>query len=143
MFQVSWKGLATDIAIESLKDYIQTPQANIEELLDYARINRVERIMRPYLEAVNSVSNPKDVAASVSARLLNYAREHEYAYQEVLQYYAIERFLYRLAQSTYRDTFVLKGGRCLFCLAPSPSPYHKRHRPTRQEAKYDRTSRRK
>ena len=43
-----------DIAIESLKDYIQTPQADIEELLDYARINHVERIMRPYLEAVIS-----------------------------------------------------------------------------------------
>jgi len=26
-----------------------------------------------------------------------------------LQYYAIERFLYRLAQSPYRDRFILKG----------------------------------
>jgi hypothetical protein len=55
------------------------------------------------------MSKPKDVAASVSSRLSNYAREHSYTYQEVLQYYAIERFLYRLAQSKYRETFVLKG----------------------------------
>ena len=43
-----------DIAIEALKDYVQLPEADIEELLQYARINRVEQIMRPYLEAVIS-----------------------------------------------------------------------------------------
>jgi len=43
-----------DIAIEALKDYVQLPGADIEELLRYARINRVEQIMRPYLEAVTS-----------------------------------------------------------------------------------------
>ena len=43
-----------DVAIEALKDYVQLPGADIEELLQYARINRVERIMRPYLEAVTS-----------------------------------------------------------------------------------------
>ena len=31
-------------------------------------------------------------------------------FQELLQYYAMERFLYRLSQSAYRDRFVLKGG---------------------------------
>jgi len=60
------------------------------------------------------VSKPKDVAASVSARLSNYVREYDYTHQEVLQYYAIERFLYRLAQSKYRNAFVLKGGVAFF-----------------------------
>ncbi len=60
------------------------------------------------------MSKLKDVAASVSTRLSNYAREQNYTYQEVLQYYAIERFLYRLAQSMYRDAFVLKGGVAFF-----------------------------
>lgn len=60
------------------------------------------------------MSKLKDVAASVSARLTNYALEQGYTYQEVLQYYAIERFLYRLAQSKYGDTFVLKGGVAFF-----------------------------
>ena len=43
-----------DVAIEALKDYIQLPGADVEELLIYARINRVERTMLPYLEAVTS-----------------------------------------------------------------------------------------
>lgn len=43
-----------DIALEALKDYVQLPMADIEELLQYARINRVEQIMRPYLEVVTS-----------------------------------------------------------------------------------------
>jgi predicted nucleotidyltransferase component of viral defense system len=60
------------------------------------------------------MNKPKDIAASVSARLSNYARDQNYTYQEVLLYYAIERFLYRLAQSKYRDTFVLKGGVVFF-----------------------------
>jgi predicted nucleotidyltransferase component of viral defense system len=60
------------------------------------------------------MSKPKDVVASVSARLSNYAHDQNYTYQEVLQYYAIERFLYRLAQSKYRDIFVLKGGVAFF-----------------------------
>jgi predicted transcriptional regulator of viral defense system len=46
--------LGKDIAIEALKDYVQLPEADIEELLQYARINRVEHVMRPYLEAVTS-----------------------------------------------------------------------------------------
>lgn len=40
-----------DVAIEALKEYVRLPKANIEELLSYARINRVENIMKPYLEA--------------------------------------------------------------------------------------------
>lgn len=60
------------------------------------------------------MSQPKDVTASIRARLSTYAREQNYTYNEVLQYYAIERFLYRLAQSKYRDTFVLKGGVAFF-----------------------------
>jgi predicted transcriptional regulator of viral defense system len=46
--------IGIDVAIEALKDYIQLPGADVEELLKYARINRVERIMQPYLEAVAS-----------------------------------------------------------------------------------------
>ena len=41
-----------DVAIEALKEYLQLPGADIEELLQYARINRVEQIMQPYLEAI-------------------------------------------------------------------------------------------
>lgn len=51
----------------------------------------------------------KDVAASVRQRLLNQAKETGRPFDELLQYYSMERFLYRLAQSDYRDKFVLKG----------------------------------
>jgi hypothetical protein len=50
-----------------------------------------------------------NVAASVRQRLHNVARSSGRPFQEVLQYYAMERFLYRLAQSSYADRFVLKG----------------------------------
>jgi hypothetical protein len=52
---------------------------------------------------------PKNVAASVHQRLLNQARETGRPFDELLQYFAMERFLYRLSQSSYRDSFVLKG----------------------------------
>lgn len=51
----------------------------------------------------------KDVAASVRQRLLNNARATGRPFQEVLQYFAMERFLYRLTQSDHADKFVLKG----------------------------------
>ena len=52
----------------------------------------------------------KNLAASIHQRLLNKARANSQPFNELLQYYAIERFLYRLAQSPYRDRFVLKSG---------------------------------
>ncbi len=47
--------------------------------------------------------------ASVKARLLNLARKRQRAFHELLQYYAMERFLFRLGESSHRDRFVLKG----------------------------------
>lgn len=42
-------------------------------------------------------------------RLLNQARSQERPFQELLQYYAMERFLYRLSCSEYAKKFILKG----------------------------------
>lgn len=41
-----------DIAIEAMKDYFQQPRPNIQKLMEYAEINRVGKIMRPYIEAL-------------------------------------------------------------------------------------------
>jgi hypothetical protein len=49
------------------------------------------------------------MAASVHARLAERARKTERPFQELLQYYAMERFLYRLSKSPHSDRFVLKG----------------------------------
>jgi predicted nucleotidyltransferase component of viral defense system len=52
---------------------------------------------------------PKDVAASVRARLYAVARERGVELQRVLTEFAVERLLYRLGASPHRDRFVLKG----------------------------------
>jgi predicted nucleotidyltransferase component of viral defense system len=52
---------------------------------------------------------PKNIAASVRQRLLDKARETGRPFNELLQYFAMERFLYRLSKSPYADKFVLKG----------------------------------
>ncbi len=53
--------------------------------------------------------NKKNMAASVRARLKTRARETHRPFQELLQYYAMERFLYRLSRSSYHRRFILKG----------------------------------
>lgn len=50
-----------------------------------------------------------DIAASVRQRLLNKARASGRPFGELLQYFAMERFLYRLSKSAHADKFVLKG----------------------------------
>ncbi len=47
----------------------------------------------------------KHTAASVRQKLLNKSREEKRPFQELLQYYAMERFLYRLSQSPHNGCF--------------------------------------
>ena len=51
----------------------------------------------------------KNIVASVHQRLLNKAKESSRPFNEFLQYFAIERFIYRLSKSPYADRFILKG----------------------------------
>jgi hypothetical protein len=53
--------------------------------------------------------SPINVAASVRARLLALSKERREDFTLTLVNYAVERFLYRLSRSPYRDRFVLKG----------------------------------
>ncbi|TNF18403.1 MAG: nucleotidyl transferase AbiEii/AbiGii toxin family protein [Vibrionaceae bacterium] len=55
------------------------------------------------------MSTTKNIAASVRQKLLNRARSDKRPFAELLQYYAMERFLYRLSQSTHSKHFILKG----------------------------------
>jgi predicted nucleotidyltransferase component of viral defense system len=52
----------------------------------------------------------KNIPASVRQRLLNKAKQDRRSFNEILQYYGMERFLYRLSQSSYAQQFILKGG---------------------------------
>lgn len=50
-----------------------------------------------------------NLAASVHQLLMNRARDTNRPFNELLQYYAMERFLYRLSKSPYAGKFILKG----------------------------------
>lgn len=58
----------------------------------------------------------KNPATSIRDRLLIYAREQNRPFQEILQYYAMERFLYRLSKTVFKDQFILKGGLVFYAL---------------------------
>ena len=66
-----------------------------------------------------------NLAASIRARLLNLAKERGEDFSLTLNRYAIERYLYRLAQSPWRDKFLLKGALLFDLWLGEP------HRPTR------------
>lgn len=51
----------------------------------------------------------RDIAASIRQRLLNLAKEKHENFDYVLRQYLIQRLLYRLSISNYRDQFLLKG----------------------------------
>jgi len=52
----------------------------------------------------------QNIPASILSRLRNQSDELNRPFAEILQYYAIERFLYRLSKTKYANKFVLKGG---------------------------------
>lgn len=52
---------------------------------------------------------PANNPASIHQRILNRAMAERRTFNELLQYYAMERFLYRLGKSPYCEDFVLKG----------------------------------
>lgn len=51
----------------------------------------------------------KNIEASIKDRLKNKAKEENRPFAEILQYYGMERFLFRFSKSKYVDKFVLKG----------------------------------
>jgi hypothetical protein len=67
----------------------------------------------------------KNMAVSVRDRLLNLARERGEDFQLILTRYGLERLLYRLGKSDYRDLFILKGAMLFVLWSDQP------HRPTR------------
>lgn len=68
---------------------------------------------------------PKNVAASVRERLSSVAKQGGESFQYILTRYAIERLLYRLAQSSHGTHFILKGAMLFQVWRPST------HRTTR------------
>ena len=60
---------------------------------------------------VNQNNKPKkNLGESIRQRLKNLSEDRERPFDEILRYYAMERFLYRLSISPYAERFFLKGG---------------------------------
>jgi hypothetical protein len=59
----------------------------------------------------------KNIAASVLARLRNQSKLSDVPFQQILQQYAIERFLYRISKSKHAESVVLKGALLLKTIA--------------------------
>ena len=57
-----------------------------------------------------SADIPRNMAASVRDRLLAIARQTGRNYESILVLYSLERFLFRLSQSSYKERLLLKGG---------------------------------
>jgi len=64
--------------------------------------------------------HPSNLPASIHQRLLNQAKKKGRPLQELLQYFAIERFLFRLSQSPHATRFYLKGGTHASALGCTP-----------------------
>jgi hypothetical protein len=65
----------------------------------------------------------KNVVASVLARLRNHSKSSGAPFQQVLQQYAIERFLYRVSKSKHAKSVILKGALLLKTIGiPSARP---------------------
>ncbi len=50
-----------------------------------------------------------DISASVRRQILNRSRKENRPFAELLHYFMMERFLYRLSRSPYAERFILKG----------------------------------
>jgi len=55
------------------------------------------------------MKSTKNISASVRQRLLNRSKTDKRPFNELLQYYAMERSLYRLSKSNYAGHYILKG----------------------------------
>ena len=53
---------------------------------------------------------PNNIEASIQTRLKNESIKQGKPFAEILQYYAMGRFLYRFSKTKYADKFILKGG---------------------------------
>jgi hypothetical protein len=56
-----------------------------------------------------TIPRPRNISAFIHQRLLDKSKESAQPFNELFQYYAIERFLYRLSRSSHAGKFILKG----------------------------------
>ena len=74
---------------------------------------------------MNEKTTPKNLPASILARLKSHAQATKQPFDYTLIRYALERLMYRLEQSPFSDRFVVKGAMLFLIWADEP------YRPTR------------
>lgn len=58
----------------------------------------------------------------IKGRIKSVAKQNNADARTLMRIYMMERFLERLAQSEYRDNFIIKGG--IYSMSPRPRPWH-------------------
>jgi hypothetical protein len=94
--------LGMEVVLEALRLWRERHRKKLDVLVTHARATSSARCTPTWSDAVTI----KNLAASVQARLQNHARATKRPFQELLQYHAMERFLYRLSKAPYRARFV-------------------------------------
>jgi hypothetical protein len=102
--------IGIDVAIEALRDALRSRKTTVDEIHRFAKACRVANVMRPYLESAvwrsrRSGTWPDRTARSFSTWRANRGED----FQFLLGRWVVERFLYRLAGSSHKNSFVLKG----------------------------------
>ena len=104
-----------DTVVEAVRFYRERKPVQVDELMRYAAICRVKKIIRPLPRGDSLMArNTKNTAASVHQRLLDKARESARPFNEFLQHFAIERFIYRLSRESACGPIHSQGGLDVF-----------------------------
>jgi len=101
-----------NIARDALKAAVMEKGIKPQEIMRYAGICRVDRIIKPILELFYE-SDIKNLQASVRHNSRRKRKKPTVRFQKFCKYYGMERFLYRFSRSKYADKFIRKA---LFCL---------------------------
>ena len=98
--------IGLNIALEALKDYLSTPGIDIQLLVKYARVNRVEN-SHAALSGVTGMKEPRtNLAASIQARLQIKAEAQGKPSRNCSSIMEWSRFLYRFRnRNTWTSSF--------------------------------------
>ena len=109
--------------MEGLREGLRRRRCTPDELWRYARKARVWSVCALTSKRWCPMPRePRNIGASVRARLLDRARAERSDFQILLTRYALERLLYRLSVSPHRDRFILKGAMLFVTLGHRPVP---------------------
>ena len=106
--------IGLDVAMEALQEVVRTRRASPAQIMEFARVDKVESAYQPLSDGVLLAAvTPTNLPASIRARLRNKADELGLSFDQVLQYYAMERFLFRLSKTRWADALIVKGAAML------------------------------